>query len=75
MCTLYTCVEVQANVHLETQVGEVTHALSLESLQTYLLEMVPYVSVENQNRYTRANSYWLWLLLIWNSTIILTSDL
>lgn len=26
--------EVQANVHLEIQVGEVTHALSLESLQT-----------------------------------------
>lgn len=26
--------EVHANVHLKIQVGEVTHALSLESLQT-----------------------------------------
>lgn len=74
--------DVQTNVHLKIQLGKFTHALSLESLQTcprWLRISALKIRVYTQEHILRLakskKTSWLWLLLTWDSTIILTSDL
>lgn len=67
--------EMQTNIHLDIRVGEFTHPLSQESLQTHprwLHTPAQKTRISTQEPTLRLaqskKSFWLWLLLIWDST-------
>lgn len=66
--------EMQTNVHLDIQVGEFTHALSLQSLQicprwlhTPARKVRIYTKEQTWRLAWSKKTFWLWLLLIWDS--------